>query len=202
MSTPHLAPFGRRILALPGSLRRNGYNRKLLQAAVICAPAGLHVDVYDALSAVPLFDEDLEAATHGGPDGVAHLRAAIGIADGLLIATPEYNQSIPGVLKNAIDWLSRPAPEEALLGKPIAIMGATPGRWGTRLAQTALRQTLSATGGVVMPAPTLFIDNAESQLGADCELCDAALLTTLRAFMNGFADWLDRVDTRSVHAAA
>lgn len=202
MSMPHIAQVGRRILALPGSLRRNGYNRRLLQAAASCAPAGLHVDVYDALSAVPLFDEDLEAAIHGGPDGVAHLRAAIGIADGLLIATPEYNQSIPGVLKNAIDWLSRPAPEEALLGKPIAIMGATSGRWGTRLAQAALRQTLSATGAVVMPAPTLFIANAESQLCADGELRDAAMLTTLRAFMNGFADWLDRVDTRSVHAAA
>lgn len=202
MSMPHIAQVGRRILALPGSLRRNGYNRRLLQAAASCAPAGLHVDVYDALSAVPLFDEDLEAGIHGGADGVAHLRAAIDIADGLLIATPEYNQSIPGVLKNAIDWLSRPAPEEALLGKPIAIMGATPGRWGTRLAQAALRQTLSATGAVVMPAPTLFIANAESQLCADGELRDAAMLTTLRAFMNGFADWLDRVDTRSVHAAA
>lgn len=106
----------RRILALPGSLRRDGYNRRLLEAATRIAAPDWHIDIFDSLAAVPLFDEDLEAATGGGPDGVRCLRAAIAGADGVLFATPEYNQSLPGVLKNAIDWLSRPAPEEVLIG--------------------------------------------------------------------------------------
>src|SRR5215470_5003951 len=99
MSGSHATSY--KVLALPGSLRRNGYNRRLLQTAAHIAPAGLQIDVFDGLAGVPLFDEDLESATHGGPDGVRSLRAAVAAADGVLIATPEYNQSIPGVLKNA-----------------------------------------------------------------------------------------------------
>src|ERR1041385_5528316 len=110
MRSTHVAPY--RILALPGSLRRNGYNRRLLEAAARVAPAVLTLQVYAALADIPLFDEDLEVATHGGPDSVRLLRSAVAAADGILIATPEYNQSLPGVLKNAIDWLSRPAPDE------------------------------------------------------------------------------------------
>jgi len=199
---PQMQPPGRRILALAGSLRRNGYNRRLLESAASCAPPGLHTDIYDCLAGVPLFDEDLEASTHGGPDGVRCLRAAIASADGLVIATPEYNQSIPGVLKNTIDWLSRAAPEEVLFGKPTAIMGATPGRWGTRLAQAALRQTLTATGAVVMPAPMLFIATADSLFSPEGDLRDAATLTSLRAFMNSFADWLEQNGARYAHTIA
>lgn len=202
ISIPTMQRPGRRILALPGSLRSNGYNRRLLASAASCTPPELHMDIYDRLSDVPLFDEDLEESTHGGPEGVWRLRAAIASADGLVIATPEYNQSIPGVLKNTIDWLSRPAPEEVLLGKPVAIMGATPGRWGTRLAQAALRQTLAATGAVVMPAPMLFIAGADSLFGPHGDLGDTATLTSLRAFMNGFADWLDQITARSQYVAA
>src|SRR5581483_11429227 len=97
------------------------------------------IELADA-PALPLFDEDLEPATLGGPDAVRQLRAQVAAGDGLLIATPEYNQSLPGVLKNAIDWLSRPWPDEVLAGKPVAVIGASSGRWGARLAQAALRQ--------------------------------------------------------------
>jgi chromate reductase len=181
----------RRILALPGSLRRDSYNRRLLEAASRIAPPGVQIDVYDALAAVPLFDEDLESSSAGGPDGVRRLRAAVAAADGLLIATPEYNQSLPGVLKNAIDWLSRPAPDEVLAGKPVAIAGVSSGRWGTRLAQAALRQTLAATESQVMPAPMLFVRDAGRLFDAvDGRLHDAATLESLRSLLKAFADWI------------
>ena len=135
------------ILAIPGSLRRRSFNRMLLEAAVECAPEGMNIAIA-GLEGIPLFSEDLEAA--GEPEAVAVLRGGVERADGLLIATPEYNQSIPGGLKNAIDWLSRR--EEVLARKPVCIVGATAGRWGTRLAQAALRQVLGATESLVMPA--------------------------------------------------
>lgn len=188
----------RHILALPGSLRRDGCNRRLLRAAAHRAPPGMRIELYEALSEVPLFDEDLEAQAPDGPAGVQRLREAVASADGVLIATPEYNQSLPGVLKNAIDWLSRPAPGEVLPGKPVAITGATPGRWGTRLAQTALRQTLAAIGAAVMPAPMLFVADAPTLFDADGTLHDPATRDALRTFLDGFANWLERMDARPV----
>ena len=104
-----------RVLAIAGSLRRASFNRALLQAAVECAPAGMEIRHLRDLASIPLFNEELEIG--GGPDAVALLRRQVAAAEGLLIATPEYNQSIPGVLKNAIDWLSRPAPDEVLVTK-------------------------------------------------------------------------------------
>lgn len=191
----------RHILALPGSLHRNGYNQRLLENAARLAP-GLRIDIYTDLSAVPLFDEDLEAASGGGPDGVRRLRAAVAAADGVLIATPEYNQSLPGVLKNAIDWLSRPAPVEVLSGKPIAIMGASPGRWGTRLAQAALRQVLAATESAVMPAPMLFVRDAALAFDAHGQLVDAATLASLRNLLGAFDRWIDRAGAAALRGAA
>lgn len=192
----------RHILALPGSLHRNGYNQRLLENAARIAPPGLVIDIYSDLSAVPLFDEDLEAAAGGGPDGVRRLRAAVAAADGVLIATPEYNQSLPGVLKNALDWLSRPAPVEGLSGKPIAITGASPGRWGTRLAQAALRQVLVATEAAVMPAPMLFVRDAALAFDADGQLVDAAMLASLRQWLEAFDFWIDRVGAAAQRPAA
>jgi chromate reductase len=153
----------RTVLAVAGSLRRDSFNRRLLEAAKQNAPSSLNLTLYDGLGGVPLFNEDLEQATHGGPEEVRLLRDAVAAADGLLIATPEYNQSIPGVLKNVIDWLSRPAPEEVLVGKPVSIIGASGGRWGTRLAQAALRQVLTATESIVMPQPAVFVREAAQQ---------------------------------------
>lgn len=178
-----------RVLALPGSLRRASYNRALLVAAAALAPAGMTIEIADA-PALPLFDEDLEQATQGGPEAVRRLRAQVAAADGLLIATPEYNQSLPGVLKNAIDWLSRPWPDEVLAGKPVAVIGASSGRWGTRLAQAALRQVLYATEARVLPAPNLYVREAGRLFDVDGRLLDAATRESLAALLPAFARWI------------
>jgi chromate reductase len=184
----------RRVLCLAGSLRRDSWNRRLLQAAVAQAPATLHLDVYDALSAVPLFDEDLEQREPAGPAGVQALRAAIAAADGVIIATPEYNHAIPGVLKNALDWLSRDNPEgEVLPEKPVAVLGASSGPWGTRLAQASLRQVLHTCGALVMPSPTLFVANAASRFDAHRTLTDLATVQSLQDFVLAFEQWIARL---------
>jgi chromate reductase len=150
----------------------------------------MRIDLYDDLRKVPMFDEDLEASTAGGPEAVRHLRAAVETADGLLIATPEYNHSLPGVLKNAIDWLSRAAPLEVLAAKPVAIVGASSGRWGTRLAQAALRQVLAAAEAAVLPAPMLFVRDAGIAFDAEGRLVDEA---PLRDVLAAFEGWIARV---------
>jgi chromate reductase len=178
------------VLAVAGSLRRDSLNRRLLAAAAGCAPPGMQLAVYDGLGSIPLFSEDLEAETGGGPEPVRRLRREVGAADGLLIATPEYNQSIPGVLKNALDWLSRPAPEEVLAGKPVAVVGATVGSWGTRLAQAALRQVLTATESLVLPAPALFVRSAETLFDDAGRLRDPRTREALERLLAAFAGWI------------
>lgn len=175
-----------RVLAIPGSLRRESWNRRLLAQAAVLAGPRMQVDLYDDLRDVPMFDEDLEASTGSGPDAVRHLRAAVAAADGMLIATPEYNHSLPGVLKNAIDWLSRATPTEVLAGKPVAIVGASSGRWGTRLAQAALRQVLAATEAAVLPAPMLFLRDAAQAFDAEGRLVDDAALRDVLAALDGW----------------
>ncbi|MGN6381648.1 MAG: NADPH-dependent FMN reductase [Dyella sp.] len=177
-----------RVLCLPGSLRRDSWNRRLLLAAAAHAPDTLSLQLYDDLDAVPLFNEDIEP---GELVGVEALRSAVAAADALLIATPEYNQSLPGVLKNALDWLSLDGPQgEVLHGKPVAVTGASSGPWGTRLAQTALRQVLHACGALVMPTPTLFVASAESRFHADGTLADEALAASLRRLTSALEPWI------------
>jgi chromate reductase, NAD(P)H dehydrogenase (quinone) len=126
-------------LGIAGSLRRGSYNRSLIRAAIELAPAGTTVIPYDLMD-LPMYNGDVEA--EGDPEAVAAFKHAINAADSLLIATPEYNHCVPGVLKNAIDWASRPARSSVLTGKPVAIMGATPGSGGTARAQAHLRDGL------------------------------------------------------------
>ncbi|MBM0103232.1 NAD(P)H-dependent oxidoreductase [Steroidobacter sp. S1-65] len=172
------------VLAIAGSLRRDSFNRWLLNAAAGCAPDGMRLQIYDQLAALPMFDEDREsAALAAGP--VRDLRDQVASASALLIATAEYNQSMPGVLKNAIDWLSRPAPDEVLVGKPVALIGASAGRWGTRLAQAALRQVLFATESLVLTGPALYLANAAAAFDADGKLVDPAAQASLRRVLLG-----------------
>lgn len=201
--TSDLATGPRRIvLALSGSLRRGSYNSGLLAAAAELAPRGVTVEVERNLAEIPMFVEDLEQSPDGDPASVRGLRRRLATADGLLIATPEYNHSFPGVLKNAIDWLSRPAPDELLAGKPVAVLGASAGAWGTRLAQAALRQVLFATEALVLPSPTLFVRDAGLRFDDQGRLTDAAIRERLGAFVRAFSDWMDRVVPRPRHEGA
>jgi chromate reductase len=175
-----------RILAIAGSLRRSSHNRSILRAAARVAPESVTVEVYDGLETVPVFNEDLEGPPHH-PSGVDYLRRQLLKSDGLLIATPEYNQSVPGPVKNMIDWLSR---SESLAGLPVAVIGASTGPWGTRIAQTLLRQMLLSVQTVVMSHPTLFIPNVESLLDAEGELVDPATCQRLGQVVASFADWI------------
>ena len=172
-----------------GSLRRESFNRRALLAASALAPPTLKINVFDDLAAVPLFNEDLE--TPRAPPGVERLRSAVADADGVLIATPEYNQSLPGVVKNMVDWLSRGEPV-VLEGKPVGILGATPGSWGTRLAQSVLRHTLTACGALVMPAPQLYLRSAAGLFDVQGRVIDSTTQASLVAFLASFDEWLRR----------
>lgn len=182
------------VLAIAGSLRRDSFNRRLLNAASMLAPRSMAVHVFDGLAVVPLFNEDLE--TPFVPEGVERLRSAIASADGVLVATPEYNQSIPGVVKNMVDWLSRGQPV-VLEGKPVGILGATGGSWGTRLAQSVLRHTLTACGALTMPVPQLYLRNAADQFDAEGRLIDARTRDSLGGFLGAFEQWVRTMQQRA-----
>ena len=137
-----------RILAVSGSLRRESWNTRLLRAAAELAPPGVELELYDGLAALPPYDADLDVEP--APPAVQDLRDRIAAADAVLISTPEYNGSIPGQLKNAIDWASRPFPESSLRNKPVALAGATPGAYGAMWAQTDLRRVLGVAGARVV----------------------------------------------------
>jgi chromate reductase len=150
------------VLGISGSLRRDSHNTRLLRAAgEIIEARGLEFEVFDGLKAIPPYDEDDDVGE--GPGAVARLREAIGGADALVFATPEYNSSIPGVLKNAIDWASRPAGKGALRNKPVIVIGASTGMFGAVWAQAELRKVLAATGARVAEAE-LAVGHAHEHL--------------------------------------
>lgn len=174
------------IIALSGALRRASYNTALLRAAAALAPDGVTIDVR-TLHGIPLYDGEVEA--EGIPEAVTTLREAIRAADGLLIATPEYNNSIPGVLKNGLDWLSRPSGEGARLfgGRPVAVIGATPGGFGTVQAQDAMLSVLRAFGCDMWFGGRLMLSHASAAFDAEGRLTEEKLLNQLRSFVEGFA---------------
>jgi chromate reductase len=137
-----------RVLGISGSLRRDSYNSALLRAAAERLPAGVELVEFDGLREIPPYDADAEL--EATPEAVRRLREAIRGADAVLVATPEYNHSIPGVLKNALDWASRPAGQSALMGKPAAAIGASTGMFGGVWAQAETRKVLGALGGRVI----------------------------------------------------
>jgi chromate reductase len=139
-----------RVLGISGSLRRDSHNGALLRTAAERLPGGAELIEFDRLAEIPAYDEDIDVEP--APEVVAELRAAIGEADAVLIATPEYNHSIPGALKNALDWASRPAGKSALNGTPAAVIGASTGMFGAVWAQAETRKVLGAMGGRVIEA--------------------------------------------------
>jgi chromate reductase len=137
-----------RILGISGSLRRGSHNTELLRAAARSLPPGVELQIYDGLAELPHYNEDLDIEPV--PEAAARLRRSVARADGLLIATPEYNGSVPGVLKNAIDWASRPFPDNALKGKPTAVIGASTSLFGAVWAQAQVRKALQIAGADVL----------------------------------------------------
>jgi chromate reductase len=177
-----------RIVGFAGSLRAGSYNAAALRAAKRLAPAGLEIDIVP-IDAVPLYNEDVRAA--GYPAPVQALRDRVRAADGVLIATPEYNYSMPGVLKNAIDWASRP-PEQPFDGKPVGIISASMGMLGGSRAQYHLRQSMVFLNAMVMNRPEVFIPAAQTKFDAAGELTDAPTRDFLAAFLTAFQAWVVR----------
>ncbi|MCM0045285.1 MAG: NAD(P)H-dependent oxidoreductase [Burkholderiaceae bacterium] len=177
------------ILGISGSLRKASLNTAALRACSEVLPQQVTMSIFD-LSPIPIYNEDLRA--QGLPEPVQQLREQIRAADALLIATPEYNFSIPGVLKNAIDWASRP-PEQPFDGKPIAILGATPGGLGTSRAQYHLRQVFVYLNGHLLNRPEVFISGAPNKFDADGRLTDAATAENLGKMLAALVDWSKRL---------
>lgn len=180
----HRGPPVTRILAISGSLRERSYNRALLRAAEELAPAGVEIEEFD-LSPIPFYDGDVEAA--GDPEPVADLKGAVAEADALLIATPEYNRGTSGVLKNAIDWLSRPALASVLRWKPVAVMGASTGRGGTRRAQQQVRDALLYPGAIVIDEPEVALPVAWEHFGEDGRLVDERTRESISTLLEALA---------------
>ena len=178
------------VLAISGSLRDASFNTALIRAAQRLAPGSLTIEQYDNLGAIPAFNQDIEAEP---PAPVVDLREKIAAADALLIATPEYNYGVPGVLKNALDWASRPSfPVTSwvspLAHKPVAIMGAAPTGMGTVRAQLQLRQLFLWTDSAVLSKPEVIVTNAHEKLTVDGEVKDETTEALLRGLLDALAN--------------
>ncbi len=178
------------IIGLCGSLRQGSFNRMLLRAAVEACPSGTTIQP-ESIREIPLYDGDVEEQ-QGVPAPVRRLKDQIAEADGLLIVTPEYNNSMPGVLKNAIDWLSRPPADipRVFRGRPVAIMGATTGRGGTALAQAAWLPVVRLLGMRPWFGAEVLVSDASRVFDNDGRVADAATLQRIRTFVEGFAGFV------------
>jgi chromate reductase len=177
------------ILGIAGSLRRQSYNRGALRAAAQLAPAGMTIDIFE-LDGIPGFNQDEEK---NPPAKVLELKKRIRAADALLIVTPEYNCSVPGVLKNAIDWATRPYGDNAWSGKPVAIMGASPGVLGTARAQYHLRQIFVGINALPFNQPEVMIGNANERFDAEGNLTDEKTKERIRKLLQALAEWTERL---------
>jgi chromate reductase, NAD(P)H dehydrogenase (quinone) len=178
-----------RVLGIAGSLRQGSFNRSLLRLAQEMAPSGMAIESFDIAPIQP-YNEDLRQ--QGFPKPVEDLRARIKAADGLLFVTPEYNYSIPGVLKNAIDWASRP-PEQPFDGKPIGIMGTSAGVLGGARAQYHLRQCFIFLNGLVMNRPEVMIPAAQTKFDENGRISDQATLDFINAHLTALKAWVLRL---------
>ncbi|HZT15209.1 MAG TPA: NADPH-dependent FMN reductase [Gaiellaceae bacterium] len=166
-----------RVLAISGSLRRGSHNAALLRAAAEEAPRGVDVRLWNGLREIPPYDADDDVVP--GPPAVEELRAAVRAADAVLIATPEYNASVPGALKNALDWASRPLATNAFRNKPVAVIGSSTGAFGAVWSQAELRKVLATMGARVVDAE-LAVGHAQEKLDADGRVVDDEVRDSLR----------------------
>ena len=184
------------VLVLSGSLRQDSYNSALARAAVDLAPPGMSLKLYDGLREIPPYDADDDTDVGTAPSPVAQLRAAIASADGLLLGSPEYNYGVPGELKNAIDWASRPAATSALRGKPIALASAAPGAFGGVRAQLAWRQTFLWTESRVVLKPEVMVFKAAEKFD-DGRLVDETSKDLVRGLLGSLAAEIELTRVRS-----
>jgi chromate reductase, NAD(P)H dehydrogenase (quinone) len=178
-----------RILGIAGSLRRQSYNRAALRAATQLVPEGATIDIFE-IDGIPGFSEDDE---QNPPEKIVELKRRIREADAILIVTPEYNYSIPGVLKNAIDWASRPYGDSAWNGKPAAIMGASVGAIGTARAQYHLRQMFVFLNMFPVNQPEVMIASASERFDAEGNLTDDTTKDFIRQLLQSLAEWTRRI---------
>lgn len=181
-----------RILGISGSLRSGSFNSALLRDAVALMPEGAQLEI-GTIRGIPLYDGDVEAQA-GIPEAVQVLKAQVVSARGLLLVTPEYNNSIPGVFKNAIDWLSRPSADipKVFGNRPVAVIGASPGGFGTILAQDAWLPVLRTLGARPWFGGRLMVSRAGQVFGESGELNDEKIKAALRDFLRGFAEFAGR----------
>ena len=181
-----------KILGFSGSLRKGSYNSALLRLASQLVPETATMEIFD-ISQIPLYNEDVRLL--GAPESVRDFKARIAQADALLIATPEYNYSIPGVLKNAIDWASRPPEESPLNDKPVAFMGAG-GGLGTARAQYHLRQVAVFTNMHPLNRPEVFVHNAREKFDAQGEVLDPQIKEKVKQLLIALVDWTNRIKSK------
>jgi len=181
-----------KVLGICGSLRRKSFNMAGLRAAGALMPVGMSMTIAE-IGDIPLYNQDVFDA--GMPESVKRLRAQISAADGVLIASPEYNFSVTPALKNAIDWASRP-PDQAWQDKPIAIFSCTSGPVGGARVQYDLRKILTQIWGHVLPRPEVFIGNSASKFDADGRLADETTRKFLTDLLVGFKAWIERMRRR------
>jgi chromate reductase len=172
-----------RVLAVSGSLREGSFNTSLLRAALEAAPEGVELELWEGIGDLPLYDEDLEGDT---PESVRRLRDDWAAADAILFATPEYNGSVPGGLKNAIDWASRPKLEAVLRNKPVAVVGASTGQFGALWAQQDLKRILGIAGARVV-GTEIPVARAHERFAADGLLLDGEVFEQLRLHLTTLA---------------
>ena len=180
-----------RILGVAGSLRKDSYNRKLLGAIAAIAPENIEVEIYE-LDKIPLYNQDIDTP-ESMPESVRDFKRRIKEADAILFVTPEYNRSIPGVLKNAIDWASRPYNDNSFDDKPVATIGATDGMLGTAVAQYHMREIFSFLNAHPMERPQLFVSGISKKL-AGGKVQDEELKKLLLLFINNLALWAARIN--------
>lgn len=173
------------VLGIAGSLRQGSYNRSALRTAQKLAPAGMEIEIFD-LEGIPPFNQDNELDP---PARVIELKSRVRSADAILFVTPEYNYSVPGVLKNAIDWGSRPPGDNIWGGKPAAIMGASPGRFGTARAQYHLRQVLLGVNMYALNMPQVMISEAASRFDAEGNLIDEKARDFIVRLLGNLVEW-------------
>ena len=180
------------IIGVSGSLRQKSFNRGLLKAVKEVTPSECRLEI-ESIQDFPLYNADIEE-TSGIPEAVAHLKDRIAAADGLLLVTPEYNNSIPGVFKNAIDWLSRPPEDRMRVFKnlPVGLMGATPGNFGTAFSQYAWLPTLRVLGTQVWSGSLLWISGAMGKFDEQGHLAHEGSIRKVTDYMRGFAEFVNR----------